>query len=251
MAAKHLLSIAELTDEQAAMVKGLHEKFPDFNDGDVLGYLQYRHWDVAQAEAQMRTTIGYRKSHKPTIADVAPFMLPAPGCSAPDGCHMIVEDMKGGCLKDNEGRLVILWIGLIHGTMAEQLEQQAYVCRRARLYAEPGKTMRFCTVIETKGRGGGSRVSFRFPDKGSKALMDAQKQHFPATQYGAVTHICGVARAVQWGFALMRPFMSKQAYEALLLRQDFSHLAKHLPASSLLKEWGGEVEFDVVLNPTP
>eukprot|EP00290_Baffinella_frigidus_P025995 CAMPEP_0180233496 /NCGR_PEP_ID=MMETSP0987-20121128/28106_1 /TAXON_ID=697907 /ORGANISM="non described non described, Strain CCMP2293" /LENGTH=450 /DNA_ID=CAMNT_0022199317 /DNA_START=33 /DNA_END=1385 /DNA_ORIENTATION=+ len=254
MAAKHLLSIAELSDEQAAMVQQVHARFPDFNDGDVLGYLQYRNWDIAQAEAQMRTTQGFRKSHRPTIADVAPFILPAPGCFAPDACQILLEDMKGGVLKDNEGRLVILWIGLCHGTPAEQLAQQAYVCRRCRLYAEPGKVMRFCTVIEAKGRGAavrlpaesGTRLSFRYPDKGSKALMDAQKQHFPATQYGANTHVCGVPRAVQWGFALMRPFMSKEAYEALMLRTDFAHLKNHLPASSLLKEWGGEVEFDLV-----
>mmetsp|Transcript_58285 Transcript_58285/g.138733 ORF Transcript_58285/g.138733 Transcript_58285/m.138733 type:complete len:462 (-) Transcript_58285:131-1516(-) len=250
---KHLLTVAELSEVQAAMVQQVHAKFPDFNDGDVMGYLQYRNWDVAQAEAQMRTTQGWRKSHKPTIADVAPFMLPGPGCSAPDGCQVLLEDMKGGVLKDSEGRLVLLWIGLTHGTPAEQMAQQVYVLRRCRAYAEPGKVMRFCTVIEAKGRGAavrlpaerGTRVSFRFPDSGSKALMDAQKQHFPATQYGANTHICGVPRAVQWAFALMRPFMSKEAYEALLLRTDFSHLPSHLPASSIIKEWGGEVEFDL------
>lgn len=60
-----------------------------------------------------------------------------------------------------------------------------------------------------------------------------------------MTHVCGVPRAIQWAFKLCKPFMSKEAYDAMQLRVDFSHLPKCLPPGSLLKEWGGEVEFDL------
>jgi len=242
---KHLLTIAELTDAQKAMVQQVREKFPDFSEGDILGYLQYRNWDVAQAELQMHTTQGYRESYAPTIADIAPFMLSAPGCAGPDGCQVLLEDMKGGVLCDNEGRMIVLSIGMCHGTTAEMLEQQAYVCRRVREYEEPGKIQRICVIMEVKPREGCSRTTFRFPDKGTKQMMDIQKQHYPSSQYGAATHVCGVPRTFQWAFALCRPFMSKESYEALILRTDYTHLPKHLPKSSILKEWGGEVEWDL------
>jgi len=109
------------------MVANLRGNFPDFTEGEILGYLQYRNWDTAQVEAQMQSTRGYRESYKPTIRDIAPFMLPAPGCTAPDGCQVLLEDMKGNVLRDNEGRMILLSIGMCHGTVAEMLEQQVNV----------------------------------------------------------------------------------------------------------------------------
>merc|ERR1719329_2131220 len=62
---------------------------------------------------------------------------------------------------------------------------------------------------------------------------------------GNPTHFCGLPRAVTWAFALTKPFMAKEAYEALILRPDFSDLHKYVPKASILKEWGGDLEFDM------
>jgi hypothetical protein len=36
------------------------------------------------------------------MGDVAPFMRAAPGTKGPDGCWVVLEDMKGDCYRDNE-----------------------------------------------------------------------------------------------------------------------------------------------------
>jgi hypothetical protein len=39
--------------------------------------------------------------------------------------------------------------------------------------------------------------------------------------------------------------MAKATYNNMKLKPDFKHLPKHLPAESILKEWGGELDFNL------
>lgn len=178
------------------------------------------------------------------IADVAPFLRSAPGALGPDGGIVCLE-WDGGCARDKQGRPIVACIGMPHGSANEQKAQTAYAMRRALANCLPGQPKQWTTVVEVQPRAG-CAPTFRFPRSAERSVMDMQREHFSETIGGPV-HFCGLPRAVTYAFKLVKPFMSAKAYSALKLKPDFSHLKDHADTSSLLKEWGGELSFDMEL----
>lgn len=224
----------------------LRKQFPNEGQEVLEGYLRMRKGDVGAASTQYKSTIAWKKQfRKPTIADAAPFMRSAPGAEGPDGCLIVLEDMKGDCARDKLGRPVIASIGMLHGTVEDMEKQLVYANDRAALYNKPGMLQCQSVVIEVAPRKGAG-TSFRFPDKNvRKANMDLQRQHYPSGAIGTTSHFCGLPRGVTWAFKLCKPFMAKETYDNMKLKPNFNHLPKYLPPASILKAWGGELEFDI------
>lgn len=225
-------------------MEALREQFPAATVGELAGYLKMRKDNVLEAAGQYKSTLAWRATYpEPTIADVAPFLRPAEGAEGPDGTIVCLEDMKGDCARDLKGRPILLSCGMTHGTTKEQMQQSIYAIHRAQLYMNPGEIYGQSTVIEVEPRKGANKT-FRFPDKPTRALMDHTRQHYPSISVASTNHFCGVPRALSWGFVLVKPFMAKQTYESMRLEPNFNHLRKHFPESSILKHWGGDLNFD-------
>lgn len=176
-----------------------------------------------------------------TIAQIAPFLKRPKQAGAPDGCAVCLE-WPGGCARDKLGRPIVALIGMPHGTAEEQQMQVAYAMKRAEAQCQPDKPKCWTSVVEVQPRSG-CAVTFRFPMAPERSVMDMQKVHFPASLDGE-THFCGLPQAVVWAFKLCRPFMHPKAYNSLKLRPNFKHLKEIIDDDSLLKEWGGKLEFD-------
>jgi hypothetical protein len=115
--------------------------------------------------------------------------------------------------------------------------------KRASLYHKSG-FMKCSTVILDAVPKKGNNTTFRFPDNESKQLMKMQKLHFPGS-LSSTTHICGIPQYIVWAFALCKPFMDEESYNNMLIKPDCSHLLQYIDKENLLKELGGELEFDV------
>merc|ERR1719231_1653981 len=113
--------------------------------------------------------------------------------------------------------------------------------RRAEANCLPGEPKCWTSVVEVKPREGCVKT-FRFPMAAERSVMDMQKAHFPESLDGD-THFCGLPIGVVWAFKLCKPFMDPKAYNALRLKPNFSHLKELVEDDSLLKEWGGTLEF--------
>ena len=74
-----------------------------------------------------------------------------------------------------------------------------------------------CVVVEVAPRPGAA-VTFRFPDRETRSVLDLARQHYPGSTVASTTHFCGLPRAVTWGFALCKPFMAKETYENMVLK---------------------------------
>jgi len=224
--------------------KALEELLALFDDkitpGEALGYLKFRNWKVAEAAAQLRSTLCWRQSgcNRVCISDVARFMR-----GPPDGCIVCLEDMKGGCARDLLGRPVIASIGMLHGSLQDMRAQMIYAMERAKLYQQSSNSVHSSSVvIEVVPRTGAS-ATFRFPDSNTKLLMETQRQHYPGT-LTSTTHFCGIPSAITWAFALCKPFMDAESYNNMVLRPDHSHLSPtYISKENLLKEWGGTFAF--------
>jgi len=59
------------------------------------------------------------------------------------------------------------------------------------------------------------------------------------------THFCGLPLFVTWAFRLVKPFMRRETYEAMVLKPSFSHLSAHITPENMLPRWGGTFEFDL------
>ena len=44
---------------------------------------------------------------------------------------------------------------------------------------------------------------------------------------------------------MCKPFMDKESYENMVIRTNSKDLSKYIDSKNLLKEWGGELEFDI------
>jgi len=228
-----------------AKLKELQTLFPDARSGELLGYLQIRNGSVDEAASQYKSTRAWRTGFpSPTILDCAPFLRIPEGNSGPDGCVVCLEDMQGDCARDKRGRPIVASIGMLHGTAKEMQSQMVYATNRALLYAKEGELEAQCSVIEVVPRTG-ANPTFRFPDTAVRTVLDLQRHHFPGSAVASTTHFCGLPRAVTWGFALCKPFMAKETYENMLLMPNFAHLPEHIEPSSTLREWGGDLDFDL------
>lgn len=220
-------------------------RFPEARSGELLGYLHIRSGSIDEAASQYKSSRAWRFSFPvPTILDCAPFLRIPEGSEGPDGCIVCLEDMRGDCARDKRGRPIVASIGMLHGTANEMQKQMTYAMNRALLYAAEGELEGQCSVVEVVPRAG-ANPTFRFPDAAVRTVLDVQRHHFPGSAVASTTHFCGLPRAVTWGFALCKPFMAKETYENMLLMPDFSHLPDHIDDSSILREWGGSLKFDL------
>jgi len=149
--------------------------------GDAVGFLKYRDWDVNKAVVQYKSKCGWDKTFPTvTIADVAPFLMTPEGSQGPDGAVFVLEDGKGGCARDKQGRPIVVSIGMTHGTALEMQKQFVYSMNRARQYYTEGTVPSHFVAIEVVPKKGAT-ATFRFPDESTKTVMEIQRQYFPAT----------------------------------------------------------------------
>ena len=105
-----------------------------------------------------------------------------------------------------------------------------------------------CVVIDVQPAERGAPPTFRFPDRDVRTIFELQERCLPGALFSS-THFCGLPRLVTLGFRLVRPFMRKEAYEAMVLKPSFAHLAQHIDASARLPRWGGTLDFDGAARP--
>ncbi len=242
--------ISDLNATQRVVLEELQKHFHGSNAEELLGVLKIRQFDKMAAKNQYQSTLNWRKQNpEPNISEVQAFLRPAPDCDGPDGCVFLLEkkgivDENGNpdCCRDLLGRPILVSIGMLHGNELEMQRQMIYALNRAREFTKPDMLHSTCTVIEVAPRKG-ANVTFRFPDKETKGLMELQKQHYPGT-LSSTTHFCGIPKMITWAFALCKPFMDKEAYDNMMLKPDYSHLPKYIKKENMLKQWGGEMEFD-------
>ena len=246
-------TIRGLDDLDAKQRKALECLQGDFKDSppeELLGVLKVRGFDRKAAKTQYQSTLNWRgQNSAPDISEVQAFLRPSTGCEAPDGCVFLLEKKgmadengKPDCCRDLLGRPIIVSVGMLHGNALEMQRQMMYALNRAQEFTKSNMIHSSCTVIEVAPRKG-ANASFRFPDKSTKSLMELQKAHYPGT-LSSTTHFCGIPSMITWAFALCKPFMDKEAYDNMMLKPDYSHLSKYIKKDQMLKEWGGEMDFD-------
>jgi hypothetical protein len=219
-------------------------------DDDLVPYLKASDGNVSQAALRFTKAQAARAEYKKvTIRDVAEFYRSPQGTGrrTPDGCVVPLEDTRGGIARDGKGRPIVLSLGMQHGSAAEMQKQYGYIMERVeahRAQGSDGPVRGACVVVEVRPREPGAPPSFRFPDRDVRTLFDMQRDIYPGSLY-SVTHFCGLPRAVTWAFKLVRPFMRRETYESMVLKPNFSHLPSTIPRGSMLRQWGGELEFDI------
>jgi hypothetical protein len=232
-------------EAQAASLKlALGADAPDVHD--LVPFVKASDGDVAQAAAKVKESMAARKEYrKLTVKDVAEFYrAPAGGCTFPCGCMFPLEDMEGGIYRDNLGRPIVVSLGMQHGSAVEMQRQYGFVSELLEAHKRPNGPRGACIVIEIRPRDPSMPPSFRFPDRDVRTLFDMGRDVYPESLY-STTHFCGLPRAVTWAFKLVRPFMRREAYAAMVLKPSFAHLGAVMPRESMLQQWGGELAFDL------
>ena len=231
-------------EAQAASLKLALGAEPDAHD--LVPFVKASDGDIAQAAARWKESQAARKEYRQlTVKDVAEFYrAPAGGGAFPCGCMFPLEDMKGGVHRDNLGRPIVVSLGMQHGSAVEMQRQYGYVSELLEAHKRPNGPHGACIVIEIRPRDPGTPPSFRFPDRDVRTLFDLGRDVYPESLY-TTTHFCGLPRAVTWAFKLVRPFMRREAYAAMVLKPSFAHLAAVMPRGSMLQGWGGELAFDL------
>ena len=159
-------------------------------DGDTEGWSD--HWlapfvkaadgNIANAAATFRKAKTARAGyHKVTIKDIAEFYrAPSADRAHPDGCMVLLEDMKGGVARDNLGRPVVVALGMQHGSAEEMQRQFAYVAELIEKHNEKTSTHGSCVIVEVRPRDASAPPSFRFPDRDVRTLFDMQRDVYPS-----------------------------------------------------------------------
>ena len=239
------MSSTELEAQASLKLKlALGADAPDVHD--LVPFVKASDGDVAQAAARWKESQAARKKYRQlTVKDVAEFYrAPAGGGAFPCGCIFPLEDMKGGVHRDNLGRPIVVSLGMQHGSAVEMQRQYGYVSELLKAHKRPNGPHGACMVIEVRPRDPSMPPSFRFPDRDVRTLFDMGRDVYPESLY-TTTHFCGLPRAVTWAFKLVRPFMRREAYAAMVLKPSFAHLPAVMPRGSMLQEWGGDLAFDV------
>ena len=234
----------ELEAQAASLKLALGADAPDVHD--LVPFVKASDGDVAQAVAKVKESMAARKEYrKLTVKDVAEFYrAPAGGCTFPCGCLFPLEDMKGGVYRDNLGRPIVVSLGMQHGSAVEMQRQYGFVSELLEAHKRPNGPRGACIVIEIRPRDPSMPPSFRFPDRDVRTLFDMGRDVYPESLY-STTHFCGLPRAITWAFKLVRPFMRREAYAAMVLKPSFAHLSAVMPRRSMLQQWGGELAFDL------
>ena len=110
------------------------------SDAECAAFLLSCKMDVAAASAKWTAAKATVAEYgKISIKDVAPFLrAPSTSRKFPDGCFVLLEDMKGGVARDKYGRPICLAIGMQHGSADEMQRQMLYSMQRAAHYTQPG-----------------------------------------------------------------------------------------------------------------
>jgi hypothetical protein len=239
---------ASCASADAKQVRELANDIPSTNEEAAAFYETSSHDTAAAAEAMAAARKRRDGYGHISIAEIAPFMrAPSTGRTLPDGCLVLLEDMKGGVARDGHGRPVVWSIGMQHGTAVEMQRQMLYIMERVAAHALPGMPPHAtCMVIDIAPRDKGAPATFRFPDRDVRTLFGIQADMLPGAAF-STTHFCGLPTFVTFAFRLVKPFMSTAAYESMVLKPSHSHLPKHdLPEASRLPHWAnGTFEFDV------
>lgn len=235
---------ADLEAQASSLKFTLGADAPDAHD--LVPFVKAADGDIAQAAAKVKESLVARKEYrKLTVKDIAEFYrAPAGGCTFPCGCLFPLEDMKGGIHRDNLGRPIVVSLGMQHGSAAEMQMQYGFVSELLEAHKRPNGPRGACIVIEVRPRDPSMPPSFRFPDRDVRTLFDMGRDVYPESLY-STTHFCGLPRAVTWAFKLVRPFMRREAYAAMVLKPSFAHLGAVMPRGSMLQQWGGELAFDL------
>ena len=196
--------VSSLSDDKKLKVTQMKERLQKESnltatDEELIGFLRYRDFEVDKALMQYKSTMGWNSTFpEVSIADLAPFMMIPEGSKGPDGAMFVLEDMKGGCARDKQGRPIVVSIGMTHGNALEMQKQMVYTFRRAAKYYTEGMIpSHFCVVEIVPPKG--ATASFRFPDDDTKALIDMQRQHFPGT-LTSTSYMGGVPTMFVWAF---------------------------------------------------
>ena len=234
----------ELEAQAASLKLALGADAPDVHD--LVPFVKASDGDVAQAVAKVKESMAARKEYrKLTVKEVAEFYrAPTGGCTFPCGCLFPLEDMKGGVYRDNLGRPIVVSLGMQHGSAVEMQRQYGFVSELLEAHKRPNGPRGACIVIEIRPRDPSMPPSFRFPDRDVRTLFDMGRDVYPESLY-STTHFCGLPRAITWAFKLVRPFMRREAYAAMVLKPSFAHLGAVMPRGSMLQQWGGELAFDL------
>jgi hypothetical protein len=197
-----------LTPSQLAAFYETRDQLGRVPASEVLAYVKSRGFDSAKAVTGFRATQQWRKDRQPervTIADVAKFMRTPAGSDGPDGCMFVLEDGKGDCARDREGRPIVVSMGMCHGTAEEQQTQMIYASERVNALTRPDAPPGCSNVLEVVPQFG-AETTFRFPDANVRSCFDLQKAHYPLS-LSSTNHFVGIPRALTWGFKLCKPFM--------------------------------------------
>ena len=246
--AQHAAALSENRESTVAVLRVDEPAATGRSDEDLVSFLLACNMDIHKAAAKLRAAASTLASYGSiTIADVADFYrAPSPDRVLPDGCIFLLEDSQGGVARDVLGRPVMVSIGIQHGSVEEMRKQYLYASQRAMAHALPGLPPNaVCTVIDVQPQEKGAPTTFRFPDKTVRSIFDLQETCFPGALFSS-THFCGLPMFVTWAFRLVKPFMRREAYEAMNLKPSFAHLPhKHLAPEAMLPRWGGTFEFDL------
>lgn len=145
-----------LTPSQLAAFHEACEQLDGVPAVEVLAYVKSRGFDAAKAVSGFRGTQQWRAERQPqrvTIADVAKFMRTPAGSDGPDGCMFVLEDGKGDCARDREGRPIVVSMGMCHGTAHEQQTQMIYASERVVALTRPGAPPGCSNVLEVPSPG--------------------------------------------------------------------------------------------------
>lgn len=205
--------------------------------------------DPHAALLKVRATRAWEASvgaDKLTIADVAPFLRsPHEGQQHPDGCMVLLEDMKGGVARCKAGRPIVLSIGLVHGSIVEIQQQFSYLALRLREHVtEDIPHHQITLVVEAKQREKGAATSFRFPDRNVRSVMKRNEMYYPGSKNSSVHFTC-ISRVVASMFGVLKPFLPKDVYDKMTLSSSFNKLEAFISPENRLVEWGGLLNFDV------
>jgi hypothetical protein len=245
---KRFAKLTAISPDAIGRVRELAKDMPSTtSDAEIAAFVFSCDGDADSAAAKWTAAQATKATLGPvSIREVAQFLRsPSSARTYPDGCMFVLEDMNGDVARDNLGRPVCACIGMQHGSAAEMQQQMVYVMSRLAAYAkEDQPPCAACVVIDVVPQEKGAPPSFRFPDKDVRTLFDLQTRAFPGAQF-STTHFCGLPRFVTFAFRLVRPFMSKESYEAMVLKPSFAHLSSALPRESMLPRWGGDLHFDL------
>lgn len=154
------------------------------------------------------------------------------GC---DGAVVCLESEKD-VLRDSMGRPIIRSLGLIYGTQDDMIHQVIYVMERVKRY----DTARgICTVIE------GDHKSFRFPELRMKNVFDLLRfKYWKECEHGII-HFINLSFIHRIGAKFALKVLPEVLRSKVVIHECMSSFLKHIPVTSQLVVWGGNIDFDI------